>query len=105
MPEIKTAYSLHLPREFVQQALNLKPNWNHLSDEAFLALYIAQGDFSAYTQKLKEMASAVQAACEKLGLPVAESKKPKSKPPAHSKTAPFAPAAKPIAIKPPAETR
>jgi len=68
MAETKT-YTVELPREFVQRMLPLKPKWMpDLSEEAFLALAVARGNYDAYCEEIKKAESFFKEINERLGL-------------------------------------
>lgn len=68
MAETKT-YTIELPKEFVQRMLPLKPKWMpELSEEAFLAMVIARGNYEAYCEEIKKAESAFKEINDRLGL-------------------------------------
>src|ERR1051326_5638877 len=68
MAETKT-YTVELPKHFVQRMLPLKPKWMpELSEEAFLAMVIARGNYEAYCEEIKKAESAFKEINDRLGL-------------------------------------
>jgi hypothetical protein len=68
MAETKT-YMIELPKEFVHRMLPLKPKWMpELSEEAFLTLVIARGDYDAYCEEIKKADGAFKEINERLGI-------------------------------------
>lgn len=83
MTETKT-YTVELPKDFVQRMLPLKPQWlSGLTDEAFLTLVIAHGNYDGYREELQQAETSFKELNERLGLstkPGKEDGRKRSKP-------------------------
>jgi len=68
MTQTKT-YTVELQTEFVQRMLSLKPKWlSGLTDEAFLALVIAHGNYDGYREELQQAEASFKELNQRLGL-------------------------------------